>query len=352
MRAIVLVVAVVGFAACAQALAAQRTFVRSDGVDTNPCSIASPCRSFAVAIAATDPDGEIVVLDSAGYGIVTVSKGVSIIAPPGIYAGISVPSGNDGIDVAASGKKVVLRGLAINGQGGNTGINITAAAEVHIEYCVVSNMGSDGIQVTSGGAVYVDHTIVRSNADNGITLGSGGADLFLDDTRIANNIVTGMFLTSGKTTLNRVAVENNGVDGVDMVPNASADPHLSVRDSLIAGNGTEGVYITASSGSTARAEFEHTSTVRNGADGLALLANFGAVSAHASNVNSSGNGNNGVFAVGAAATLTVTGSTMTRNGGYGMNQTSGSTLRSPGNNIVDGNVAGALNGSITPITPM
>ncbi len=110
------------------AAAAQRTFVRSDGIDSNPCTLQQPCRGFAAAILLTDPNGEIVVLDSAGYGSVTVTKAVSIIAPPGVYAGISVFAAQDGVTVnAGATDKVALRGLAINGQGGNRGIVVTAA---------------------------------------------------------------------------------------------------------------------------------------------------------------------------------------------------------------------------------
>ena len=57
-------------------------------------------------------------MDSAGYGAVTITQSVSIIAPAGIYAGISV-FGGDGVTVNAPGAIVVLRGLSINGQGGN-----------------------------------------------------------------------------------------------------------------------------------------------------------------------------------------------------------------------------------------
>jgi hypothetical protein len=261
-----------------------------------------------------------------------------------------VPNGSDGIDVAAPGKKVVLRGLAINGQVGDIGINITAAAEVHVEHCIVSNMGNDCVKVTSGGAVYVDHVVVRSNGGNGINVSSGGADLFVDDTRIANNVLDGVLLASGQTALNRVAVENNGFIGVEIVPNAGADPRLTVRDSLIAGNAGNGVGITADAGTTARAEFEHTSIARNGSTGLVIQSTGGTVSAHASNINASGNAVDGVAAF--DGTLTVTGSTMTRNAGYGIHQINTSTVRSPGNNIVDGNVSGPTNRTITPITPM
>ena len=33
-----------------------------------------------------------IVLDSAGYGPVTITQSVSITAPPGVFAGISVPN--------------------------------------------------------------------------------------------------------------------------------------------------------------------------------------------------------------------------------------------------------------------
>ncbi len=89
--------------------AAQRTFVSGAGSDTNACTLVAPCRGFAVALTHTDPNGEIIVLDSAGYGPVTIDKSVSIVAPPGVYAGISVFSG-DGIVISGSGIDVALRG--------------------------------------------------------------------------------------------------------------------------------------------------------------------------------------------------------------------------------------------------
>jgi hypothetical protein len=55
-------------------------------------------------------------VDSGGYGAVTIGKTVSIISPPGIYAGISVFSGA-GVAINAPGATVVLRGLSINCQG-------------------------------------------------------------------------------------------------------------------------------------------------------------------------------------------------------------------------------------------
>ena len=85
---------------------------------------AAPCRSFGAAITVTNASGEIVVLDSAGYGAVVINKSVSIISPPGIYAGVSVLAG-EGVTMNTAGIEVTLKGLTINGQGGTVGIHFT-----------------------------------------------------------------------------------------------------------------------------------------------------------------------------------------------------------------------------------
>src|SRR5438128_12507761 len=92
-------------------IAAQRTFVSGTGNDANACTHDLPCRSFAAAIAVTNPNGEVVAIDSAGYGPVTVTTSVTLVAPLGVHAGISVFSG-DGVTInAAASDVVVLRNL-------------------------------------------------------------------------------------------------------------------------------------------------------------------------------------------------------------------------------------------------
>jgi hypothetical protein len=119
-----------------------RTFVSGTGSDANPCSITTPCRSFAAALAQTSPSGQIVALDSAGYGPVIVSQAVSIIAAPGVFAAISAPTGQDAVTVtAAPTDVVVLRGLTISSTGSSVGVRILTAFQVHVESCVF-----DGIQ--------------------------------------------------------------------------------------------------------------------------------------------------------------------------------------------------------------
>src|SRR5262252_10201767 len=117
----------------------QRTFVSGLGSDANPCSRTSPCRTFAQALAGTNSGGEVVVLDSGGFGPATITRAVTITAPAGVYAGITVFSG-DGIDInAGHSDTVILRGLTINNEGGaGNGIVFASGARLQVESCVIS----------------------------------------------------------------------------------------------------------------------------------------------------------------------------------------------------------------------
>src|ERR1700686_824410 len=110
-----------------------RSFVSGLGNDLNNCSLAAPCRTFQRAHDQTNAGGEIAVLDSAGYGAVTITKSISIVNPGGVEAGITVPSGGIAITINASGAIVALRGLTLEG----------------------AATGSDGILVNSGGSLNV-----------------------------------------------------------------------------------------------------------------------------------------------------------------------------------------------------
>src|SRR5215471_7392386 len=101
----------VGLSASISHAQVQRTFVSGGGSDLNPCSRTAPCRTFGQAISQTNSGGEVYVLDSAGFGAFAITKPVSIVAPQGVTAGISVFSG-DGITINAGASDVIiLRGL-------------------------------------------------------------------------------------------------------------------------------------------------------------------------------------------------------------------------------------------------
>ena len=166
---VVFALSLIAAVAAAPAEAAQRAFVSSSGNDANTasgCGLAAPCRSFASAHTVVTDGGEIVALDAAGYGAVTITKSVTITANPGFYAGIAVPTG-DGITIATAGINVILRGLNINGTGGSNGVVMTNGNRLSIENCVISNFSSHGVDVRNGATVRIVDSLIRDNGGNG-----------------------------------------------------------------------------------------------------------------------------------------------------------------------------------------
>src|SRR5262245_54708126 len=76
------------------AVVARRPFVPGSVADVGAGTPAAPGRSLGYAVSQTVAGGEVIVLDSAGYGAVVVTQAVTIAAPPGVYAGITVAIGN------------------------------------------------------------------------------------------------------------------------------------------------------------------------------------------------------------------------------------------------------------------
>src|SRR5205823_7612830 len=73
--------------AAAPAMAASnRVFVSSTGMDVGGCPISAPCRSFSYAMTQVFPGGEVIALDTAGYGTFTIGQSVSVFAAPGATA--------------------------------------------------------------------------------------------------------------------------------------------------------------------------------------------------------------------------------------------------------------------------
>src|ERR1700686_3438597 len=119
-RTAIVIAAVLAFAATLPPASAQaqRFFVAATGSDGNPCTFASPCRSFQHAHDVASSGGEIDVLDPAGYGALTISKAISIQGHG--FSGITVSSGGTGITINAPGAAVNLNGLLIDGGGVGT----------------------------------------------------------------------------------------------------------------------------------------------------------------------------------------------------------------------------------------
>ena len=234
-------------AACpAGAVLVQRAFVSGGGSNANPCSLTLPCRNFDIAIATTAAGGEVIALDSAGYGAFSIAQGVSVIAPPGVYAGISVFSGN-GVTVNAGTAVVTLRGLTINAQGSTqSGIADFAASELHVEHCQVAgfnaSVSSAGIAVFTSAdpaQVFVLDSVLSDNYF-GVGVAAIGSTPLL---RIESTRMTGNNVGLGVYTPSRISVHASsmstqktlGYGGAYIAPTAAGPFELHFDDSVIDG---------------------------------------------------------------------------------------------------------------------
>lgn len=283
---------------------APRTWVSGVGDDVNdtampPCNRIAPCKTFATALAVTDPGGEINVLDSGSFGALTIDRSVSIVAE-GFTAGI-LAAGTNGIVVNAGPTDVVvLRGLEIEGAGtGGVGIRVDAGGALFVEDTTINGFTSDGIrmQVGSSAELHVSNVLVRNTGGSGIVLGttSGRIDAAIDG-----------------VTLDRNAI------GLNVRDRARA----TIRNSLVTNNTTAGLQVQAAAG-TAELNVESSATSFNG---VGLQA-----------------GGAGQPSTARIANLTVNGNTT----GIGVGS-SGSVL-SFGNNAIDGN---GTNGAPTGTVPL
>ena len=315
-----------------QAQAVQRTHVSAAfGADSNTatnCTAAAPCRFFAAAMSVTDNNGEVIVLDSGGYGAVTITQSVALIAPTGVYAGISVFPGASGVTIATPGVNVVLRGLSINGQGGANGINMTAGNSLTVENCVISNLVQQGVSVSGVTNVNITDSIVRRNGGYGILFQNGVKGTI---TRV---------VASG-----HVGFGDNGVRVQGFVANTTTTANIA--DSTFDGNGSGVVAFSNNAAAAVKVSVRDSRAVRNADGGLiAFSAVGGAVSLSASN-NIVANNINGITAIFAGAKVWASGNTVSDNAGSGLVNNAG-LFTSVGNNAIYGNGVN-ISGAITTV---
>jgi hypothetical protein len=292
-----LTVAALSIAAASPALGvtlANRVFVsQRSGNDANACNnILTPCQTFAGAVVQLNPGGEAIVLDSGGYGPVTITQSLTIEAPPGVLAFIHPPSG-DAITISAGATdKVILRGLTLNGGSGN-GITISSVGKVYVENCVISGFADDGIWFDASGELLMKDTISRGNLE-------------------------GIVLNQGRGLIEHCRFEGNGDTGV-----AVDGSDVTVRDSVCAGNGGDGFFAQSGGAENSTLNVYECVSTNNAVGFYAVKIGTGSVTARAANSSISENVGAGIAVAGAA-------------------------FESLGNNFVRGNSPN-VNGSITVV---
>jgi hypothetical protein len=234
-----------------------RTWVSGVGNDADPCSRTAPCRTFAGAISRTLVNGEINCLDPGGFGVLTITKSITIDCHE-IFASI-LNTGTNGINISFDGfaaadvrKTVRLRNINFNGADtGVIGIRIVGGGVITggvviIEDCLVDgNFGGAARGISdarsAGGELYISNTTVRNTGTFGITINPTVAgqriDATFDNVRVQNTANIGIFIgNSARVLMNRVVVTGNVQIGIG-VNGALAAAEVNISNSEISNNG-------------------------------------------------------------------------------------------------------------------
>jgi hypothetical protein len=247
------------FALAAPALALNnRSAVSVNGLDTNPCTPASPCRSFAAAIAQTNAGGEIIALDSAGYGPFTITSSLTVSGAPGVHAAITVTSGG-GITVSASSSdNVTIRDLVLIGAGGSVGVSGVTAAELRVLGCTISGFTGNAIACSSA-RLTVDRCDMLDNGTGvGLTGGNPAAQALIANSLIEHHQVGVLLFASAAAATATIvntrifAATNVGISAIALAgqtatavldSSAFSQGNVAVSATTVGGASTASVYL-------------------------------------------------------------------------------------------------------------
>jgi hypothetical protein len=152
------------------------TWVSGSGSDSNTCTFASPCLTFAGALAKTSAGGMITAKDAGDFDAVTIGQSVTI---DGANMGSITFTSGTGTKITASAN-VTLQNLTINGLGlGNIGISAESGGTLIVDNCRIMNITAIGVNFTGAGNLTVENsrieTFIGSNV-RGIEINSSAAE--------------------------------------------------------------------------------------------------------------------------------------------------------------------------------
>ena len=240
-------------ATAASAALPMRTWVAGDGDDANPCSYTAPCKTFAGAISKTEVGGEISVKSPGSFGIVNISKSITIDGGTN-YAAVTV-NGANGVTVAFSaddgyGNTVVLRNLAFQGMNiGGIGVAVTGkeggpAPEVHIENVTFTGMAAAVVlsAPAQGTSLKMDNVLATKLSTWGMVVtGPDGAPVRLDmnNVRISQSKYSGLRLDQNvQGTVSNSSFQYNKENGIII---GGKSVYLSLVRTVLSNNGASGL---------------------------------------------------------------------------------------------------------------
>ncbi len=284
---------------------ANRVFVSArTGNDANTCDdVNAPCKTFAGAVTKLTSDGEAIVLDSGGYGPVTITQGMTIEAPAGVTAFVH-PSSGDAITINAPGATVTLRGLVLNVGTGN-GITVNSVGTLNVENCFITRFNA-GVMMLSAGRLNVKGSDIKACAIGvSVANSSGLAQVSVDHCHLDGNaqgyIASTVSPGSSTTTATYTTANNNSEVGWHF------------------GSGTSGKDVL---------NLESCAGSENGIDGL-----IG-------------------FSTNALSVVRYSNCVFSNNGDFGVKRLGSGTFETRGNNTITGNTSGPSSGTIATYSPL
>jgi hypothetical protein len=216
-RSILLTSAVMLFCtASISATTAAHTWVSGSGSDTNPCTFASPCATFAGALAKTSAGGLIAAKDAGDFGAVNITQSVTI---DGSNLGSIINTNTSGTAVninASSAVNVILRNLTIDGVGqGMTGVYFGGAGYLTIDNCRIENITNTAVAIGNEGAQNVvlrNTVILNSTYSFFVWIGTGQVQTSLQNVTIQGATQAAVYARSGVTEITNSVLTENLID--------------------------------------------------------------------------------------------------------------------------------------------
>ena len=187
-----------------------RTYVFSAGNDANPCSRTAPCLTFQRAHDVTAAGGEINCLDTNDYGVLTITKSITIDC--GSFGYITAPFAQGAILIAAGANGVVtIRNLSISGPSTQGGIFASSAIKaLHVENVRISLPSTVciSLNVNAASLLTVDNATLSDCFEGIFALASSGTVVVnINNSRITNNSLAGVVAEDGS----RVAIRDSAI---------------------------------------------------------------------------------------------------------------------------------------------
>jgi hypothetical protein len=159
-----------------------RAYLSVNGKDSNPCTVALPCRLLPAALAAVDDGGDVWIMDSANFNTETVAitKSVTILAVPGAI-GSFVANGGDALVIFATGINVTLRNLVIrnlNGTG-QSGISARIGNALLVEGCEIYGTFNGIYLFAPNSTVTVKNTTIHDTGGSAV-VANGAMNVTID----------------------------------------------------------------------------------------------------------------------------------------------------------------------------